>query len=194
MGVRDIGVEGQISAKDHRIQTWLGIFNGYGIKEYRLDHSGIMLTHKTQLAFFQKHLKMGYSFMYRKADQLRISHVLPDSITFSGDDLRFNLFAYYQFKNFHIQAEYLWASLNPQVADGWYVLAQYNQNKSQFVASWNQYTDLMDSTKDLPMVQLGYNYAINGDKLKLMFDNGFLIDDNRISNYLMTIQIQLFFN
>ena len=194
LGVRDIGVEGQFSANDKRIQSWLGIFNGYGIKEYRFDNSSIMLTHKTQLAFFQKHLKMGYSFMYRKADQLKISHVLLDTVTFTGDDIRFNLFAEYQSEDFHFQAEYLWASLNKQIADGWYVLAQYNINKSQIMASWNQYNDLINTTSDVPVVQLGYNYAFKGDKLKLMLDNGFQIDKCNISHYLTTIQIQLFFN
>ncbi len=47
-----------------------------------------------------------------------------------------------------------------QVADGWYVLAQYNLNKNQVVASWNQYNDLINKTNDGPLVQLGYNYAI----------------------------------
>ena len=194
LGVRDIGVEGQFSTNDKRIQSWLGIFNGYGIKDYRFDNSGIMLTQKTQLAFVQKHLQMGYSLMYRKADQIKISNVLPDTVSYSGDDMRFNLFAKYHSGNFHIQAEYLWANLNQQIANGWYLLAQYNLNKNQFVASWNQYTDLINSTEDLPMVQLGYNHAIKSDKLKLMVDNGFQIDKGNISHYLTTIQIQLFFN
>ena len=194
LGVRDIGVEGQFSANDKRIQSWFGIFNGYGIKEYNPDNQGIMLTHKTQLVFFQKYLKMGYSFTYRKADQLKIMNVLPDTVTFSGNDTRFNLFAQYHAKNFQIQAEYLWASLNQQIADGCYVLAQYNINKNQISASWNQYKDLISTTSDAPIVQLGYNYAIKGDKLKLMLDNGFQIDKGRVSHYLTTIQIQLFFN
>ena len=194
LGVRDIGVEGQFSTNDNRIQSWLGIFNGYGIKEYRFDNSGIMLTHKMQLVCFQKHLKMGYSFMYRKADQLKIPFVLPDSVAFSGDDVRFNLFAEYQTGDFQVQAEYLRASLNQQIADGWYVLAQYNINKNQISASWNQYNDLISTTSDASVVQLGYNYAIKGDKLKLMLDNGFQIDKGNISHYLTTIQIQLFFN
>jgi len=114
-------------------------------------------------------------------------------VVFSGDDLRFNWFAEYQTGGFHIQAENLWASLNNQIADGWYALAQYDINKNQIIASWNQYNDLIDATENLPIVHLAYNYAIKGDKLKLMLDNGFQIDNGMVSHYLTTIQLQLFF-
>ena len=193
LGVRDIGAEVKFTAKNKVLEAWFGIFNGYGIKEYRLNNQGIMLTQKTKATFIQGHLSAGYSLMYRKADQLKIPFVLPDSVTFSGDDLRFNLFAEYQGGDFHIQAEYLWASLNKQIAKGWYVLTQYNINKNQISASWNQYNDLINTTRDAPVVQLGYNYAFKGDKLKLMLDNGFRIDHGTISHYLTTIQVQLFF-
>ena len=194
LGVRDIGAEAKFTAKNKVLEAWLGIFNGNGIKEYRLNNRGILLTQKTQATIIDQHLRVGYSLMYRKADQLKIHFVLPDSVTFSGDDVRFNLFAEYHNRDFQIQAEYLWASLNRQITDGWYVLAKYNINKNQIIASWNQYNDLIKTTNDAPVVQLGYNYAIKGDKLKLMLDNGFQIDNGSVSHYLTTIQIQLFFN
>lgn len=194
LGVRDIGAEANYATKSKSLESWVGIFNGTGIKEYRLNNSGIMLTNKTQLALFKRHLKIGYSFMYRKADQLKLHFVLPDSVAFSGNDVRYNLFANYQAGDFQIQAEYLWASLNQQIADGWYVLAQYNINKNQIIASWNQYNDLINTTSDAPVAHIGYNYAIKGDKLKLMLDSGFQIDNGKVSPYLTTIQIQLFFN
>ena len=193
LGVRDIGIEAEYTSPNKILKAWFGVFNGNGIKEYRLNNQGIMLTQKTQLTFNLPGLRLGYSLMYRKADQLTIPLVLPDSVAFSGDDWRFNLFAEYQTGDFHIQAEYLWASLNQQVADGWYVLAQYNLNKNQLIASWNQYNDLIDVTENLPIVQLAYNYAIKGDKLKLMLDNGFQIDNGNISHYLTRVQLQLFF-
>ena len=194
LGVRDIGIEAEYSSPNKILKAWFGVFNGNGIKKYRLNNQGIMLTQKTQATIIHQHLRAGYSLMYRKADQLKIHFVLPDSVIFSGNDVRFNLFAEYQTGDFHIQAEYLWASLNKQVADGWYLLAQYNINKNQIIASWNQYNDLINTISDAPVVQLGYNYALKGDKLKLMLDNGFRIDDGRVSHYLTTIQIQLFFN
>ena len=193
LGVRDIGVEGKYTSQNKNIQTWFGVFNGYGIKEYRFDNSGIMLSHKTAFQFFDKHFKTGYSFMYRQADRLQLKSVLTDSVAFSGDDVRYNLFAQYNAGDFHIQAGYLWASLNRQVADGYYLLAQYNLNKNQIMASWDQYNDLIDATEDLPEFHLGYNYAIKGDKLKIMWDNGWKIKDGKIADYFTTLQLQLFF-
>lgn len=194
LGVRDIGVEANYTNANKTLETWLGLFNGYGIKQYRFDNSGIMLTHKTALHFFNHRFTAGYSFMYRNADNLQLLQVLPDSVAFSGDDVRYNLFAQYHAGNFHIQAEYLWVSLNGQVADGYYALAQYNMGKNQIVASWNKYNDLINTTKDLPQVHLGYNYAIKGDKLKLMLDNGINVDNGTLKDYFMTLQLQLFFN
>ena len=194
LGVRDIGVEGNYTSLNKTLETWFGAFNGYGIKEYRFDNSGIMLTHKTALHLFNHRFTKGYSVMYRKADKLQLINVIPDSMLFSGNDFRFNLFAKYNVGNFHIQAEYLWANLDNQIADGYYILLQYNLNQNQFIASWNQYNDLINTTSDLPVVHLAYNYAIKGDKLKLMLDNGVRVDNEKLKNYFLTIELQLFFN
>jgi len=59
LGVRDIGIETQYSSKDKHLQAWLGIFNGYGIKEYRLNNSGILLTQKTAFNIIKNHLYTG---------------------------------------------------------------------------------------------------------------------------------------
>ena len=105
LGVRDIGVEATYSAKENHVQTWLGAFNGHGIKEYRLDNSGVLLTQKTAFNFFNKHLYTGYSVMYRNADKIQFSKILPDSVMYSGNDFRYNLFAQYKSKKNQVQAE-----------------------------------------------------------------------------------------
>lgn len=157
LGVRDIGIEAQYATKEKHIQTWLGAFNGYGIKEYRLNNSGILFTQKTAFSLLDKHLYAGYSVMFRQADQLKISNVLPDSVSYSGNDFRFNLFAQWQTERFNIQAEYLQANFDGKVANGWYVLGNVNLGKNQLVASYNQYNDLIENTKDYPAIHLGYN-------------------------------------
>jgi len=126
LGVRDIGAEANYSAKDNRLQAWLGVFNGYGIKEYRLNNSGILLTQKTAFNLFNDHLNAGYSLMYRNAEEIQFLAVLPDSITYSGNDFRYNVFAQWHSKMWNIQAEYLRANLDGKIADGWYVLANLN--------------------------------------------------------------------
>ena len=119
LGVRDIGIEANFHNSEKNFETWIGIFNGSGIKEYRLNNSGFMITHKSIFHFFHTKLNAGYSLMYRKADQLQLLGILPDSVLFSGNDFRYNLFAQFQLEKFQVQAEYLWASLDGQIADGY---------------------------------------------------------------------------
>lgn len=194
LGVRDIGIEGNYSFPDKNIEMWLGVFNGYGIKEYRFDNSGIMLTNKTVFYFIDKHILSGFSAMYRKSEKLQLSSVLPDTVQFSGNDIRFNLFAQYCSDRFQMQAEYLWANLDGVIADGWYVLANLNFGKNQLVASYNQYNDVIDSTENSPIFHFGYNYLAKGDKLKFMLDNGIKVNNGTIRDYTITIQLQLFLN
>ena len=194
LGVRDIGTEVSYAGPDQKLQMWLGVFNGYGIKEYRLNNSGILLTQKSGVRLFKNHLFAGYSVMYRKADHLQLKSLLPDSIQFSGNDIRYNMFAQFQSGKFEIQAEYLFADLENKTADGYYVLATITLSKNQIVASWNQYNDLIENTGDSPVIHLGYNYLINKDNLKILFDNGVQLNRKSLQEYFASIQFQLFFN
>ncbi|RUT73615.1 porin [Ancylomarina longa] len=193
LGVRDIGIEGNIHNGNKNIESWLGLFNGYGTKEYRSDNKSIMITNKTVFHLLNKHFDLGYSAMYRKASQLQLLKILPDSLRFSGNDFRYNLFAKYNLKSFQIQTEYLYARLNRAIADGYYILASLKVRKSQFSISWEKYSDLIKNTDDSPLIHLGYNYLINKDKLKLMFDNGFKLSHVVANNYFASIQMQIFF-
>lgn len=194
LGGRDIGVQGNFQSNNQKLETWFGIFNGYGIKEYRFDNSGILLTHKTAVHVFHNQLTAGYSLMYRKADALKLSGVLPDSVSFSGNDFRENVFAQYRSQNFSVQGEYLWALLDGNVADGYYLLATMNLGKEQLIASWSQYRDVIDDTSDSPIVHLGFNYRFDQDKLKLMLDNEFELNEGEVQNYISVVQLQLYFN
>lgn len=194
LGIRDIGLEGNLQCYNKNLQTWFGIFNGNGIKEYRFDNYGIMLTNKTAIHLYNKHITTGYSVMYRNSDQLQLKSVLPDSIRFTGDDYRFNIFAHFQSEKFQIQSEYLWANLDGEIADGYYILAALILNKNQIVASFDKYNDLIRITDDLPEIHVGYSYLINQDQLKIMLDNGFKINNGELENLFSTIQLQIFFN
>lgn len=194
LGGRDIGIEGTFFGNKKHFQTWVGIFNGDGIKEYRFDQNGFMLTNQTALNLFNNHLHTGYSVMYRRADQLQLTPLLPDSIEYSGNDFRYNIFARYHYKDFSIQAEYLQANLNGESAAGYYLLATLNLKKNQLVASWNEYTGLSGNSQNSEIIHLGYNYLMNKNKRKIMFDNALQIIDGAPENYMATIQFQLFFN
>lgn len=191
LGLRDIGFEFNYTSKNKKIETWAGIFNGNGINEYNINNSGILLTHKTAIDFFNNHFKTGYSIMYRKINNLKISRLLPEDIIYSGDDFRYNFFAQYQTKKINLQAEYINAQLGDYKAQGYYFLSSINFKKNQAVFSFDKYKDAIDSSCDDPIIHLGYNYLINQDKLKIMLDNSFQVNKSEIKNYSVNIQLQI---
>ena len=195
LGVRDLGVQLNYRSKDKILETHLGVFNGYGIKQYRYHNSGFMMSHKTAYNIFFNHqtVQLGYSVQYRKADKIKIPKVLPDSVYYTGNDVRYNLFAQYKSKQFQLQAEYLNAYLNDDFAYGYYILSAYHWKKNQIVASYEFYKDLIKEPH-YPYYHLGYNYLINQNKIKLFLDNTFQVIDGKIANYTAGIQLQFFFN
>lgn len=194
LGVRDIGLQAGIKTKDKLFSTSVGLFNGYGIKEYRFNNQGYMITHKTGLNIPSGNgtFQLGYSLQYRYAENLQLKHILPDTARFTGDDFRYNFFAMYKSGVFALQAEYLNADLEGMHANGWYALSWINIKKSQIVLSYEVYKDLIPETNDSPYYRIGYNYLINNHKLKLFFDNYFQISRNGIEKYLGSIQLQVF--
>jgi len=195
LGIRDIGIQANFETKNKFFKTHLGIFNGCGIKEYRFNNQGYMLTHKSEINIPIKNykLRLGYSLQYRYAQDLQLRFILPDTVLFSGDDFRYNLFAMFQSKLFLFQAEFLNASLNNSNAYGYYFLSAININKNQIVLSFENFTDLIAETADKPFYRIGYNYFVKDNKIKLSFDNYFQINASKIDNYFASIQLQLFF-
>ena len=197
LGQRDIGMEVKFQDKSKWVEIYAGLFNGYGINEYRFyDNEGFLATHKT--AFNIKiaesnTLQIGYSLAFRKADNLKIKKVLPETLAFTGDDFRYNVFVLYQNKFVDLQAEYLTADFDGQQASGYYLESTFNFNKNQIMLHYGNYIDLIDETKDEPYYRMGYNYLINKHKIKLMFDNYFQIYDDKIQNYIVSFQLQIYF-
>ncbi len=194
LGVRDLGIQVGWHNSTKTFNSFVGVFNGYGIKKFRFKNQGFLITHKTylNLKLNQLTVKTGYSLQFRRAKDLQLPKILPDTVLFNGNDLRFNLFLMLKSPAFHLQTEYIRAFLNQKIAYGYYVLAAYKIKKSQFVAAYGKYYDLISSTDDLPNFRLGYNYLINGDKIKLSFDNYFKLLNNRPENYQFSIQLQVF--
>ena len=194
LGVRDIGVQANYTSKSGLFETHLGIFNGYGIKQYRFSNNGYMITNKSALRIpiDDNKFEIGYSAMYRKAQKMAIPKVLADSVLFSGNDLRYNIFAKFDSKRIMLQAEYLSAYLNNQRAYGYYLTSAINFKNNQIVFSYEDYNDLIATTEDNPFYRIGYNYYINSYKLRLSFDNYFQINAGKIANYFSSVQIQVF--
>jgi len=195
LGVRDLGIQANFHTKNKLIETHLGAFNGYGIKEYRFNNQGFMLSHKTalNLPLTKNKLQIGYSLMYRQAQDLQIKKVLPDTLSYTGNDLRYNLFAMFKTKHLELQAEYLNADFeNGMNANGYYLLSAINIKKSQFVLSFEDYKNTYTEGPN-PYYRIGYNYLINKNKIKIFVDNYFQIIGGGIQNYYVSIQLQMFF-
>lgn len=194
LGVRDLGAQVNYHTKNKLIETHLGIFNGYGIKEYRFHNQGFMITHKTELNLPMQNseLKLGYSLQYRQAENLALPKILPDTISYTGSDVRYDLFAMFKTSRLWLQAEYLSMYLGQKRTWGYYVFSAFNVHKSQFVASYEYYKDLIPQTADLPAFRLGYNYLLNSYKLRLSLDNYFQLDGYHVKNYLLSLQLQVF--
>ena len=154
-----------------------------------------MITNKSELNIPIKNnmVKFGYSLQYRYAENLQLRLILPDTVLFSGNDFRYNLFAMFKSKQLELQAEFLNAELNGSDAYGYYFLSAININKNQIVLSFENYKDLIAETPDKPYFRIGYNYLVKDHKVKLSFDNYFQINDKKIEKYFASIQLQLFF-
>ncbi len=196
LGVRDMGFQYTLKAAQKHLEVNFGIFNGYGIKEYKLNYSGYMLTHNLSYIIRKNKTlwKFGYSVMYRKAVDLPLKHILPDSVLFSGNDLRCDVYAMFRIPRFKVQAEYASAWLNGTRASGYYALATLKANKKNEVyLSYDKYNDLISTTDDHPWYIAGYNYLIKNHDLMLTLDTRFKNDDGRLKN-ITSFQFQMFFH
>jgi len=194
LGVRDIGAQINFHSKNNLLETHLGLFNGYGIKKYRFTNNGFMISHKTavNIPINEYKLQIGYSLMYRKAQDLQIKNVLPDSVYYTGNDKRYNIFMIYRSKFWDLQGEYLYAGFKDKNANGYYILSTFNIKKSQIVLSYEKYKNTFVQSTN-PYYRIGYNYMINKNKIKIFLDNYFQLIDGAMKNYNASIQLQMFF-
>lgn len=195
LGVRDLGIQSNFTTQNKFFITHLGIFNGNGIKEYRFNNKGFMLTHKSEINFPLRvnNFRLGYSFLYRKAYTLGIPRVMPDTIMFSGNDLRYNLFALFQSQIIDLQTEYIAANFEGDLAQGYYIFSTIKFRKNQLVLGYEDYQSLINTSNN-PYYRLGYNYLIRNNKIKLFFDHYFQIINGELVNYMASIQLQMFLN
>ncbi len=194
LGVRDVGLQLNYENARSQVKTHLGIFNGYGIKQFRSNNKGYLLTHKTSLSLFHgmRHFEMGYSLQYRKADRLPLKSILPDSVRFSGNDFRYNFFVMFQEKCLAIQAEYLHAIFGGYRAWGYYVLGSLTLRKHQIAFEFEEYKDAIQATADTPFARVDYNYLWQSYKTKLSFDYYFPLAHTAQKASVFSCQVQLF--
>lgn len=125
---RDIGmqVKYKFSTSSH---ASLGIFNGNGANLFQPNKQSFMITHRmvlTPLKSENLNLSIGYSAMYRKADNQIFKKIYPDNRTFNGSDMRYGFETRLFNKKFNLQTEYIAAYLDKKkAAYGTYALIDY---------------------------------------------------------------------
>lgn len=190
---RDIGLQVQYEGKLGGLST--GFFNGNGANSLS-EKKNYLFVNRGFLHFRNRvdHFQIGYSFSYRRDNQLTFSKLLGSSVIYSGDDFRYGFDARLKLPKFEIQTEFLEALLNQKTAWGYYVLSDYSiMPKNLVILSVEQLHDLNPSTIDKPWYIAGYSYLLKGFDIKFSVDNRFQFLKNRI-NSLTTLQIQYFFN
>lgn len=193
-GVRDIGVQYNLNLLNKKLKANFGIFNGYGIKDYRFDNAGILLVHHLSYKFKLKssNIKIGYSVSYRNADNMNFGGIISDSIPYSSYDFRYNFYGIFTSKFIDVQAEYLKSQLEVGSANGYYALVTLKpNNKHHFYLMYDKY-DSDDSAINSNVWYIsGYNYLINKYKIMLSLETGFQKDNNKWSNRTV-LQFQMF--
>ncbi len=198
LGVRDLGLQYTLLAAEKNLEVNFGFFNGYGIKEYRLNNTGYLLTHNLSYTLKRKTVfwKFGYSVMYRKAVNLKLRFLLPDSVLFSGNDFRCDVYALFHSRYFEIQGEFLNTWLNGNRAYGYYGLFTIRPDeKNEVYFSYDKYQDLIDTTSNHPWWNIGYNYLFNKKHdMMLTLDTRFRKNDSGGIKNITSIQFQFFFH
>ena len=195
LGARDIGVQYNLNAIDNHLQFNVGLFNGYGIKEYRFNNNSIMVSQNLsyKIDLNTSDIKLGFSTMYRQADDIFLRGIIPDTISYSGSDFRFSFYGIFTSKYIDFQAEFLQAYLKNYNATGYYGLATVKFNsKNHAYLQYDCYSNDYISPLNNPWYIAGYNYFFKGYKIMLTLQTGFQQSDSGWANRT-SIEFQMFF-
>jgi hypothetical protein len=193
-GVRDIGIQYNLKAVNGKLNFNIGLFNGYGIKEYRFDNIGFLSVQHLSYQFNIKEstLKFGYSLSYRMAEDMYFIGIIPDTISYSGSDFRYNFYSIFTSKIIDFQVEYLNAELQTTGSEGYYALLTIKPSFDKHIyLMYDKYmSDYMLTNKN-PWYILGYNYLIDKHKIMIRMETAFQKNIDKWSNRTV-LQFQLF--
>ncbi len=191
---RDLGLQVHLNLMNNYWQIAGGVFNGDGANLKSHSSANFLYSVRSSIKInlaknYTWHI--GASAMYRYADRYDFSLIFGKNDLYSGNDFRYGIETLLRLNRFEIQAEYISANFDGQIAYGYYLHANYNfTNTDQFVLSTEQLVDLNEATIDDPWLKTGYNHLFAEHNVKLMVSGGTQFNDN----YSLTTQIQLFFN
>lgn len=193
---REIGVQYTFEHATLPVHWSLGVYNANVEQAAHSKDNNLLLTSRLMYKILDKNSlnwSVGGSFSYRYLKNMTLTTIYnPDSVI-SGRDLRWGVESEFHWKNFELQGEYIQAIINNDLADGWYVQADYTfLKKYQLVAMLQKFNDLNPATSNNEWYGLGLNYQISG-RTKLMADVK-TRDTDSGRKYTGNVQLQIFFN
>jgi hypothetical protein len=196
MGIRDIGIQYNLTAFQKKLHFNIGIFNGYGIKDYRYNNSGVMITQNLsyKIPFKKTSLQFGYSVMYRNGEDLFLPGIITDTLLYTGREFSFNVNAIFISRIVDIQAEYLQANPDTVSASGYYALAKVKFNaKNHAYLMYDHYTYGYETQRNSPWYIAGFNYLFKHYDIMLTLETGFQKSAGEWVNRTV-LQFQMFFH
>ena len=138
-------------------------------------------------------IKVGFSTMFRKAENLYLIGILPDTVAYTGNEFRFNVYGLFSSRFVDVQGEYLQAKLQNTTAYGYYGLATVKLNENNHLyLMYDRYQNEYSSSLSNPWYIAGYNYFFKGYKIMLTFQTGFQQSNSGWENRT-SLQFQMFF-
>ncbi len=195
IGVRDLGLQYNLRAVNNRLLFNMGLFNGFGIKTYQFNNKGYMITQNIsyEIPVSSSSIKVGFSTMFRKAENLYLIGILPDTVAYTGNEFRFNVYGLFSSRFVDVQGEYLQAKLQNTTAYGYYGLATVKLNENNHLyLMYDRYQNEYSSSLSNPWYIAGYNYFFKGYKIMLTFQTGFQQSNSGWENRT-SLQFQMFF-
>lgn len=171
---RDIGVQGTVETMDRRLHASLGLFNGTGDNTFDTRDADFLVTGRVALATSlggQVTGHVGTSGSLREADGIVFRRIYRDSTEFVGTDVRWGAELGLAHPDWEVQAEYIRADLEGQVAWGVYALADYRITaRDLLIATFDKYRDLSPATDDDSWYGVGISHFISGERAKVMVE------------------------
>ncbi|MGD9486684.1 MAG: porin [Calditrichaceae bacterium] len=174
----------------------LGIFNANPNEPGMNKDKSFLYTLRNSYTFSidnDSEFHLGFSFAYRKLNDLSLPKIYNSTTKVSGDDYRWGFESGLNIRNIEIQGEYLTANINRDRVWGYYGLVSLTiSEKYQPTMHIEKYADLNLATDDSEWYRIGLNYFIT-KKTKIMSDFGTQLSSEK-NNYLLRLQLQVFYN
>ncbi len=194
IGVRDLGIQAEITSRKKQLKLRLGIFNGRGTKQWSLKNTNFLASANIQYqdSLYKLHYLIGTSYMFRKAQNLPLPEIIPDTMLFSGADRRYDIYAMVEYNGISLQSEFIHARLNDFSMQGYYFLATARLKKFQSVISYENFANAVYPCHNCKKLSIGINYFADKNYFRISNFINFDVDKKNFSGLQFIFQLQIF--